>query len=94
MTQLAHRARFDLTDALTREIEVFADFFESAGFAAVESETKLQDFTLTFVERRQEALDLFGEKSRGRDLEGRLGRTVFDDVAEFGIAVFAQRLGQ
>ena len=89
MTQLAHRARFDLADALTREVEVFADFFEGAGFTTVESETKLQDFALTLVERRQETLDLFGQKCRGSDLEGRLGRPVFDDVAEFGITVFA-----
>jgi len=38
VTQLRHRARLDLTDALTREVEVLAHLFESAGFTTIETE--------------------------------------------------------
>ena len=35
-----------------------------------------------------------GQQRGGRDLERRLGRTVLDDVAELGVAVFAEWLAQ
>jgi hypothetical protein len=50
MTKLRHCTGFDLTNALTSEVEVFANFFESARFAAVETETKFEDLALAFVE--------------------------------------------
>ena len=49
---------------------------------------------LAVVEGSQEAVDLLGQQRRGGHLEGRLGRTVLDDVAQLGVAVLAQGLGQ
>ncbi len=69
MAQLAHCARFDLANALAGEVEVFADFFERAGFATIEAETKFQNFAFALVERSEEALNLFGQQRSGRDLE-------------------------
>ena len=70
------------------------DLFERARLAAVETEAQLQDLPLALVERRQQSGDLLGQERGGGHLERRLGRTVFDDVTEFGIAVFAQWLRQ
>jgi hypothetical protein len=51
VAQLAHCARFDLTNALTSEVEVFTNFFKGATFAAAtKAEAQTQDFAFTFVE--------------------------------------------
>src|SRR5215217_7062866 len=94
VAQFAHRTGLDLADALTGEVEVLADFLERAGLAAVEPEPQREDLPLPLVERCQQLLDLVGEQRGGCDLERRLRRAVLDDVAEFGVAVFAQRLRQ
>ncbi len=73
---------------------MFADFFERAGFAAVEAEAELEDLAFALVEWTEEAVDLVGEQRSGGDFEGRFGAAVFDDVAEFSIAVFAKRLAE
>ena len=49
---------------------------------------------LALVERREQAADLLGEERDGRGLERGLGRLVLDHVAELGVAVLAERLGQ
>ena len=51
MTQLRHCTGFDLTDALTGEVEVLANLFECAWLATVKAKAKLQDLTLALVER-------------------------------------------
>src|SRR5581483_11296849 len=94
VAQLRHRPRLDLADALAGEVEVLADFLEGAGLAAVEAEAEAEDLALALVEGAEELGDLFGEEGGGRHLEGRLGRTVFDDVAELGVAVLTKRLGE
>jgi hypothetical protein len=91
MTQFAHRSGFDLSDALTSEIERFANFFEGARFTAVEAEAQRQDFTLARVEWGKKATDFLGQHCCCCNFEWRLHRAIFNDVAEFGIAVFAQR---
>ena len=94
VAQLRHGAGLDLADALTGEVEVLADLFEGAGLAPVEAEAQLEDLALTLVERAEQPGDLLGQQRGGRHLEGRLGRAVLDDVAELGVAVLAERLGQ
>ena len=92
--QLGHRPRLDLADPLTGEVEVLADLFQGARLAAVEAEAELQDLALALVERRQQPVDLERQEGGGGHLEGRLGRAVLDDVAELGVAVLPQRLGE
>ncbi len=89
VTQLRHRPGFDLTDAFPGEVEVLADLFERARLAAVETEPQREDLALALVERCEELFDLGRQECSGRDLERRLDRTVFDDIAELGVAVFA-----
>jgi len=94
MTELGHRACLDLADPLTREVEVLAHLFQGAGLAAVETEPQAQDLALALVERGEQPADLVGQEGDGGDLEGRFGGAVLDHVAELGVAVLAQRLGQ
>ena len=70
------------------------DLFERAGLAAVETEAELQDLALSLVERGEQASNFLGEERRGRNFEGRVGTAVLDHITEFGVAVFAQRLGE
>ena len=64
------------------------------GFASVEAEAQLQDLALTVIERGEQTVDLVGEQRGGGHLERGLGRPVFHDVAELGIAVFTKGLGE
>ena len=92
MTELRHCPGFDLTNALTGEVEVFPNFFERARLATIETKAELQDLTLALIEWREQTADLiWKQRSRG-DLEWGVSATILDDVAEFGIAVFTKRL--
>ncbi len=51
VTELRHRPRFDLTDALPGEVEVLADLLEGARLAAVKTESQAQYLALALVER-------------------------------------------
>ena len=46
MSQLRHRLRLDLTDPLSSDVEVLAEFFERLGFVAVKPEPKHEDVSL------------------------------------------------
>ena len=73
---------------------MLADLFEGPRLAAVETEAELEDLALALVERGEQAGDLLGQQRGGRDLEGRVGATILDDVAELGVAVLTERLGE
>jgi hypothetical protein len=92
VTQLAHCARFDLSNSLASQVECFANFFESARLATVETETQRQNFALALIERRKKTSDFFWQQSSCGNLERRLSRAVFDNITEFSIAVFTQWL--
>ena len=70
MTQLAHRTSFNLTNTLTCEVEVFANFFERARLTlAVEAETQFQDFAFALVERCEQSLNFFRQQRSGSFFE-------------------------
>src|SRR5215468_4769413 len=70
VAKFRHRPGLDLADALPSEVEVFTDFLERAGLAAIEPEAQGEDLALTLVQRRQELLDLGRQQGGRRDLEG------------------------
>jgi hypothetical protein len=70
VAQLAHRTSFNLTDALTGEVEVFTNFFKGARFAPIKTKAQLQNLAFALVERSQESLNLFGEQRSGCYFEG------------------------
>jgi len=43
MAQFAHGSSLELSDSFSGEIEVLADFFQAAGFLAIEPEAQRQD---------------------------------------------------
>jgi hypothetical protein len=49
VAQLAHRTSFNLTDALTGEVEVFANFFKGARFAPIKTKAQLQNLAFALV---------------------------------------------
>ena len=53
MAQLRERLRLDLPDALTRELESFADFLESERLLAGQPEPQAQHFALAGIELQQ-----------------------------------------
>ena len=77
VTHFPQRFGLDLADAFAGDFELFADLFERARLAPVETETQLENFALALVEGSEQARDLFGEqcgpsnryKFRGSDLQ-------------------------
>ncbi len=62
VTQLGHRPRLNLADALTGQVEVLPDLLEGARLAAVEAEAQAQDLALTLVEWGEQTADLVGQQ--------------------------------
>jgi hypothetical protein len=71
---------------------VFSDLFKGSRLSSVETKSKSENLTFTLIKRGQQTLDLFGEQCHCGNLKGRLCGTVFDDVTEFGVSIFSERL--
>ena len=95
MTKFAHRPRLDLADPLAGQVHLGADVFEGPDLpGAIETETHAQDLLLALIERLEQLLDRGRHHLDRGHVEGRLGGAVLDDVTQFGVAVFAQGLGE
>ena len=58
MAQLGERLRLDLADALTRDAELAAHFFERSHLTVVEAEAQSHHLLLALIELGQGQLDL------------------------------------
>ena len=94
VAQLAHCARLDLANSLAREVECLANFFKRAWLATIETETQCKNFAFALVERCKQTRNFFWQQCGCSNFEWRFGGAVFDNIAEFGIAVFTLWLGQ
>src|SRR4051812_4498072 len=91
VTQPRQRASLDLADPLPAEVDELADLFGGSGLTTVEAVTQRQHAALTFVEQREHALDFGGKRRADRGVDRRLRVRVAHQVAELGVAVFADR---
>src|SRR3954454_7960554 len=92
--QLRQRLGLDLPDALPGDAELLADLFESARVTVGQSEPELDDLLLALGERVQDRVELLLQEDERRrvDRDDRVG--VFDEVAEVGVVLFADRCFQ
>jgi hypothetical protein len=88
--ELRHRSCFDLSYALTGQVEVGAHFVQGSGFTPVEAETKPKDGPFPIVEYDQQLGHLTGQEGRRSGIEWRYGRAVFDEITNFAVAVGPQ----
>ena len=70
------------------------DLVEGAGLAPIQPEAQAEDLPLAFVEGDEHLVDLPDEQTGRSSVEGGHRRVVFNDIAELGVAVLAQRLGE
>ena len=91
VAQLAQRLGLDLADALAGDAELAADLFERAELAVLQAEAKDDDFALALGELAQRVANLRLEQLLRGELERVRHRLVFDEVAEEGVAVLADR---
>ena len=61
MAQLAQRLRFDLTDAFTRDVELFADLFKRVVGIQVDSEAHTKNFRFPRGELREHRMGGFAD---------------------------------
>ncbi len=91
MAHLPQSLGFDLTNTLTRDLELFAHFFERTTVPIDQAETKRQDATLALGEGVEDIDDLFAEKRESRHVVRIFRRFVFDEIAEAGVVAIANR---
>ena len=94
MLQLAKCLGFDLTDTLTGDIELTADFFQGAGTSVIQTETQTQNLLFTFCQTAQDIVDLILEQLIGSVLIRTQSIFVLNEIAEMGIVFLADRCFQ
>src|SRR5579872_4174446 len=79
--ELLQRVVLDLPDPLAGHVERPPDLLERVRALAAEPETHLDHLALALRQRRQRAPQVLAPQVLGRQLEGRLGGLVLDEVA-------------
>src|SRR3954470_2677408 len=91
LAELRHDLALDLADALAGQPEVLADLVERAGLAVVQAVAQPDDLLLAVVQRREDPAQVVLQQARDHGALGvrRLG--VFDEVAQWGVLLGADR---
>src|SRR3990172_9308356 len=82
MAQLTQCLGLDLTNPLTRDVEVLPDLFQRVILAIPQAKAHLQHLTLALGEHRQDGLDVLLEQLQRCGVDRLGGRLVFDEIAE------------
>src|SRR6187551_1500886 len=85
VSELRHRLRLDLTNALAGEFEDLADLFQRARLATVQPEPQRQDPTFARTEPCEELLDLVRQHRQRSRLVRRRRATVLHAIAELPV---------
>src|SRR5258706_16084428 len=89
MAQLAQRFGFYLPDALARDVELLANFFERVIGVHLDAETHAQHLGLARRERIEHVLGRIAQARVDRGIRGRHGRLILDEIAKVRIVVVA-----
>ncbi len=89
VAQLAQRLGFDLADALARDLEALAYFFQRVLGAVFEAETHLDDTLFARGEGAENLRGVLLEVDADDGLGGRDGLAIFNEVAEVRVFLFA-----
>ena len=82
MAQFAQGFRFDLANALARDVELFADFFERVIGVEVDAEAHTQHFCFARCQLCEHCVRGLAQRLGGRLIDRRGDRGVFDEIAE------------
>ena len=85
----AERFGFDLPDALARDPELAADFFERPRVAIAEAETQLQYPSFALGQAAQHVAQFGPEQAETRHVERAFGGLVLDEIAEVCVLAIA-----
>src|SRR2546426_12599126 len=91
MPQLSERLGLDLPDALARDREALAHFFERVLAAVTDAEAHLDDLLFARRERLQHRLGLLLEIQVDHRFGRRDDLAVFDEISKMRIFLFADR---
>ena len=91
VAQFAQRLGFDLADALARDREVLADFFERVLAAVLQAEAHLDDLLFARRERLQHLRGLLPQVQIDHRVGGRDPVLVDDEIAQVRLFLFADR---
>ena len=89
VAHFAERLGLDLPDALARDAELLADFFERARVAVAEAEAQFQNFPLAFVQAAKHIAQFVLEQAEARHVERAFGGLVLDEIAEVRVLAVA-----
>src|SRR5512146_3062224 len=91
VAQLAQRFSFNLTNTLSRDFKVLADFFQRVIGGFADAEPLPQHLLFARCQRFQGAIDLALEIVTNRRFQRRNGLLVLDEVAQVAVFLFADR---
>src|SRR5262249_34006242 len=91
MAQLAQRLGLDLANALARDGEILADFFERVLAAVGEAEAQPKHLLLARRERVQHLVGLLAQRQADDRIDGGHDLLVLDEVAEMAVFLLADR---
>ena len=89
VAELAESLGFDLPDALARDLEALADFFQRVLGAVFEAEAHLDDTLFARGEGAENLRGVLLEVDADDGLGGRDGLAIFNEVAEVRVFLFA-----
>ncbi len=90
VTELRHGLGLDLADSFAGHAVDLADFVEGLGLAVGHAEAHCDHTGFTLGEGVEHGVELFLQKGEGHCVCGDDCFGVFDEVAEFGVAVFTE----
>src|SRR6185312_416564 len=89
MTQFAQCLRLNLTNTLTRDMELLAHFFERAAAPIIQSEAQLQYLALSLRQTIQHILHLLLEQLMACRICRGQGSVIFNEITQVTIILFA-----
>ena len=91
MPELAQRFRFDLPDALARDVELLSDLLQRARLAVIQAKAQAKHLFLARGERIEHLHQLLFEQRKSSHLRRRGRVVVRDKVAQVAVLLLADR---
>ena len=92
-SQLENGLGFELTDPLTRDIDLTTDFRQGEWLSAIQAETQFEDFLFPLIELREPASEVFLLNASIHPFHGFRPVGVWNQFAEGAAIFFATRMG-
>ena len=89
MTELTKRLRLDLSDTLSGNVELLADFFKGSRSSVIKAESEPEDFLLPLSQCSQHFLELLAQKCESSSVRRYRNIVILDKITQMAVFLFA-----